>query len=46
MTKAGYTVHVLSDCITSFDKKKLPALLAYYAQKGAAVETAEEAFKR
>lgn len=46
LTKAGYTVHVLSDCITSFDKKKLPALLAYYAQKGAAVETAEEAFKR
>lgn len=46
MTKAGYAVHVLSDCITSYDRKKLPELLAYYAQKGAAVETAEEAFKR
>ncbi|MGN0179542.1 MAG: cysteine hydrolase family protein, partial [Monoglobaceae bacterium] len=23
MSKAGYTVHVLSDCITSYDKKKL-----------------------
>lgn len=29
MTKSGYTVHVLSDCITSYDKKKLPELLAY-----------------
>ena len=24
MAKIGYTVHVLSDCITSYDKKKLP----------------------
>ena len=30
MTKSGYTVHVLSDCITSYDKKKLPELLTYY----------------
>ena len=29
MTKSGYTVHVLSDCITSYDKKKLPEMLAY-----------------
>lgn len=34
MAKTGYTVHVLSDCITSYDKKKLPELLDYYAQKG------------
>ena len=34
MTKAGYTVHVLSDCITSYDNKKLPEMLAYYASKG------------
>ena len=39
MTKAGYTVHVLSDCITSYDKKKLPELLAYYASKGCSVVT-------
>ena len=29
MTKSGYTVHVLSDCITSYDKRKLPEMLAY-----------------
>ena len=34
MTKSGYTVHVLSDCITSYDKKKLPEMLAYYESKG------------
>lgn len=34
MTKAGYAVHVLSDCITSYNKKKLPEMLEYYAQKG------------
>ena len=26
MRKAGFTVHVLSDCITSYDKKKLPEM--------------------
>ena len=30
MAKNGYTVHVLSDCITSYDKKKIPEMLAYY----------------
>lgn len=39
MAKSGYTVHVLSDCITSYDKKKLPELLAYYASKGCSVVT-------
>lgn len=34
MTKAGYTVHVLSDCITSYDKKQLEQMLAYYESKG------------
>lgn len=38
MTKAGYTVHALSDCITSYDKKKLDEMFAYYASKGCAVE--------
>ena len=38
MTKNGYTVHVLSDCITSYDKKKLPEMLAYYESKGCTVE--------
>ena len=39
MTKSGYTVHVLSDCITSYDKKKLPEMLTYYASKGCSVVT-------
>ena len=42
MTKSGYTVHVLSDCITSYDKKKLPEMLAYYESKGCSVLTLNE----
>ena len=42
MTKSGYSVHVLSDCITSYDKKKLPELLAYYESKGCEVLTLNE----
>ena len=38
MTKNGYTVRVLTDCITSYDKKKLPEMLAYYESKGCTVE--------
>ena len=37
MRKNGYTVHVLSDCITSYDKRKLPDLLSYYESKGCSV---------
>ena len=37
MAKAGYTVHVLSDCITSYDKKKLNEMFEYYASKGCTV---------
>ena len=37
MRKNGYTVHVLSDCITSYDKRKLPELLSYYESKGCSV---------
>ena len=46
MTKSGYTVHVLSDCITSYDKKKLPELLAYYESKGCEVIELSEIVKR
>ena len=46
MTKSGYTVHVLSDCITSYDKKKLPELLSYYASKGCEVIELSEIVKR
>ena len=37
MVKAGYAVHVLSDCITSYDKGKIDEMLAYYKSKGCAV---------
>ena len=42
MTKAGYTVHVLSDCITSYDKTKLDEMLDYYASKGCTVDKFSE----
>ena len=42
MTKAGYIVHVISDCVTSYDLKKLPEMLAYYADKGCEVRTLQE----
>ena len=42
MTKAGYAVHVISDCVTSYDLKKLPEMLAYYAAKGCEVRTLQE----
>ena len=38
ISKAGFTVHVLSDCITSYDLKKLPEMLAYYESKGCEVK--------
>ena len=38
MAKSGFTVHVLSDCITSYDLKKLPEMLAYYENKGCEVK--------
>ena len=34
LRKSGYTVHVFSDCVTSYDLKKLPEMLAYYAKQG------------
>ena len=38
MAKAGYTVHVLSDCVTSYDKKKIDDMLDYYRCTGCTVE--------
>ena len=42
MAKAGYTVHVISDCVTSYDKKKIGEMLAYYESKGCRVEPLAE----
>ncbi len=38
MTKAGFTVHVISDCVTSYDLKKIDEMLSYYADKGCEVK--------
>lgn len=46
MTKEGYAVHVLSDCITSYDKRKIGAMLQYYASNGCRVEKHTEAINR
>ena len=42
MTKAGYAVHVISDCVTGYDLKKLPEMLTYYAAKGCEVRALGE----
>ena len=42
MAKAGFTVHVLSDCVTSYDLKKLPGMFAYYESKGCEVKKLAE----
>ena len=38
MVRAGYVVHVISDCVTSYDLKKMPEMLAYYTDKGCEVK--------
>ena len=45
MARAGYTVHVVSDCVTSYDLKKMPEMLSYYAEKGCEVRTLAEYMK-
>ena len=42
MKKAGYAVHVISDCVTSCDLKKIDAMLTCYAEKGCEVGTLAE----
>ena len=34
MRLKNYTVHVLKDCITSYDKRKIDEMLRYYESKG------------
>ena len=34
LCKAEYGVTVLSDCVTSYDKRKIPEMLQYYESKG------------
>ena len=45
LAKAGYNVHVISDCVTSYDLKKLDAMFTYYADKGCEVLTLKECMR-
>lgn len=38
MTKQGYKVHVISDCVTSYDLTKIDEMLDYYGKKGCEVK--------
>lgn len=42
MVKEGYKVHVISDCVTSYDLKKIDEMLEYYAKQGCEVKTLAE----
>ena len=42
MRKEGYPVHILSDCITSYDKRKIDEMLRYYESKGCDILTLSE----
>ena len=42
LAKIGYKVHVISDCVTSYDLRKLPEMYEYYANKGCDVLTLAE----
>ncbi len=37
LRKANYDVNVLSDCITSYDKRKIDEMLRYYESKGSKI---------
>jgi nicotinamidase-related amidase len=37
LIKANYKVNVLSDCITSYDKRKIDEMLHYYESKGSKI---------
>lgn len=37
LCKANYSVTVLSDCVTSYDKKKIDEMLRYYESKGSKI---------
>lgn len=42
MRLKNYTVHVLKDCITSYDKRKIDEMLRYYESKGCEILTLSE----
>ena len=42
LRKANYGVNVLSDCITSYDKRKIDEMLHYYESQGSKIITLNE----
>ena len=44
LCKANYAVKVLSDCITSYDKKKIDEMLEYYASKVSSIITLSDLY--
>ncbi len=46
LVKAGYKVHVISDCVTSYDLKKMDEMLNYYTDKGCEVLPLEEYLRK
>ena len=44
LREAGHTVHALSDCITSYDKERLPEMFDLYREVGCIVESSQTAF--
>ncbi|MEG0170335.1 MAG: isochorismatase family cysteine hydrolase [Anaerorhabdus sp.] len=44
LAKANYKVNVLSDCITSYDKRKIAEMLQYYESKGCKLISSNDLF--
>jgi len=44
MCKANYGVTVLSDCVTSYDKRKIDEMLRYYESKGSKIISLNELY--
>ena len=42
LRKAGHDVNILSNCITSYDKKKIDEMLCYYENKGGKIISLDE----
>lgn len=42
LCKAGYDVTVLTDCITSYDKRKIEEMLRYYESKGSKLQSVKD----
>ena len=46
LLKSNYKVNVLSDCITSWDKKQIPEMLKYYESKGSKIITLNDLLEK